>query len=63
MMLQKLPAIHYRHHQVQDNDSGRRRVPQIIQRFATIGGRNNRVASILQHIGQRLARADVIVNY
>jgi hypothetical protein len=62
LMLQKFPAIHHGHHQVQNDKPWPRESLQIIERFATIGGPHNRVTSILQQLGQRLGTVNVIVN-
>ena len=62
--LPELPAVHDRHHQVQQ-DHARARVGglEVVERLASVADARDLVALVLQHLAQRIANVRIVVDH
>src|SRR5450755_3996295 len=58
----KLPSGHFGHHQVQQNEAGRRAIPRQPQRPLRVGGGHRLIPGVGQRISQTLAQLDVVID-
>jgi hypothetical protein len=63
-VLDELLAIHDRHHQIDQDQTGveRGRAPQLVQSFDAVAGRENVVTVVGQELGQRLPNRFVVLD-
>ena len=62
LLREEFPATHYRHHQIEDDEGGRR-AAQAIECPAAVLGAYNRVALIRQQLCESLAGLGLVIDH
>src|SRR3954452_1164815 len=60
LLAAEFPSVHHRHHQIEQNDVGLRRVVEILQRFAAVGHRRGLKSLEREQLRHHLAQVFVV---